>query len=175
MTKDEIIAALPSLTRPDLEQIHALASSLLGGHLGNVAGPAPTLAGPLIEALGGAINAAMPLSNLTGTTTGKTFQKHLPAVGKFLDAHFNGWSTNKLTQTAFLHMLMGLLRDDLKERGVTPSLGIMVSNLGRLPEIFDNAYPQYLEAGLGDMVLRHFKKVHMPPKTPVVRKRARRI
>jgi hypothetical protein len=175
MTKDLILAALPTLTRPDLEQVAAMAQTLLGGRVGNVEPPASPLAAALIQALGEAINAPVPLSNLTGTTTGKTFQKHLPAIGKFLDAHFSNWSTNKLTQAAFLHMLMELLRDDLKERGLTPSLGIMVTNLGRLPEVFDNAYPGYLEAGLGDMVLRHFRKVQMPPQTPVARKKRRRI
>lgn len=175
ITKDHILAALTTLTRPDLEAIQAVCSSLLGGRMGNVAAPANPLAGPIFNALSRAVNATVSLSNLTGTTAGKTFEKHLPAVGKFLDAHFKGWDSNKLVQTAFLSMLMELLRDDLKARGVTPSLGIMVSNLGRLPEVFDNAYPSYLEAGMGSLILNHFRKVHMPAKTSVARKKPRRI
>lgn len=174
MRRDDIIGALPKLSQPDLIAIQSLISALIKP-AGEVSGQAGG-SGPIIfEALSGAVNATVALANLTGTATGKTFQKHLPAVTKFLDAHFKGWDANKLVQTAFLSMLMELLRDDLKERGVTPSLGIMVTNLLRLPEVFSNAFPNYLEAGLGDMVLRHFKKVQMPPKTPVVRKKPRRI
>lgn len=175
MNKDEILAALPALTRPELEAIQAVTSSLLGAATAAFEPGAGTLAAGLLNALCVAVNAAVTPSTLAGTTAGKTFNKHLPAVTKFLDAHFKGWDANKLVQTAFLSMLMELLRDDLKERGVTPSLGIMVTNLLRLPEVFSNAFPNYLEAGLGDMVLRHFSKVQMPPKTPVVRKKPRRI
>lgn len=174
MNRDDIIGALPKLSQPDLIAIQSLISALIkpaGEVLGQAGGNGPII----FEALSGAVNATVALANLTDTATGKTFQKHLPAVTKFLDAHFKGWDANKLVQTAFLSMLMELLRDDLKERGVTPSLGIMVTNLLRLPEVFSNAFPNYLEAGLGDMVLRHFSKVQMPPKTPVVRKKPRRI
>jgi hypothetical protein len=174
MNKDAILGALPNLSQPDLVAIHAMSGQLIKA-TGAVLSEPGSLAAQLFEALSGAVNVTMPLSNLTGTTTGKTFEKHLPAVGKFLDAHFKGWDSNRLIQTAFLRMLMGLLRDDLKERGVTPSLGIMVTNLGRFPEVFDAAYPDYLAAGMGQMVLRHFEKIHMPPKTPVARKKARRI
>lgn len=171
-SKDAILAALPTLSRPELEQVHAIATTLLGGHTGAFAGPAGTLAAPIFEALGGAVNAAVSLQNLSGTTAGKTFDKYLPAVTKFLDAHFDGWTHNRLVQSAFLRLLMELLRDDLKARGVNPSVGVMVSNLARLPEVFDNAYPGYLEAGMGAVVLDHFKKVQPPP---MVRKKPRRI
>lgn len=175
MIRDQILAALPTLTRPDLEAVCSVAQSLLGGRLANSAVAASPLAAPLFEALCGAVNATAALSNMAGTTTGKTFEKHLPGTTKFLDHHFKGWSDNKLVQLAFLGMLAELLRDDLKERGVTPTLGILVTNLGRLPEVFDNAYPLYLEAGLGNLILNHFKKVQLPKATPVARKKPRRI
>lgn len=175
MTKDEILAALPLLPRPDLEAIAAIAQSLLGGRLSNAAVTATPLAAPLFGALCDAVNATAALSNMTGTTTGKTFEKHLPGTTKFLDHHFKGWDDNKLVQLAFLRMLTELLRDDLKERGVTPSLGILISNLGRLPEVFDNGYPGYLEAGMGSLILKHFRTVQLPEATPVARKKPRRI
>ncbi len=175
MTKDQLLSALPSLTRPELEQVAAVAASLLGGRIANVAVPASPLAAPIFEALSVAANATVTLENLSGTTAGKGFAKYLPAVTKFLDAHFEGWAYNKLVQSAFLSMLMELLRDDLKERGVKPTLGVMVNNLGRLPEVFDNAYPGYLEARMGGLVLQHFSKVQRPAPTSVARKKPRRI
>lgn len=159
MTKDEILASLPVLNRSDLEAVAAIATSLLNGRTANVATKASPLAAPLFDALCGAVSATAALSNLSGTSTGKTFEKHLPGVTKFLDHHFKGWSDNKLVQLAFLGMLAELLRDDLKERGVTPTLGILVSNLGRLPEVFDNAYPNYLACGMGNVILKHFEKM----------------
>lgn len=174
MNKDAVLATLPTLTRPELEQVHAIATTLLGGRTGNVAPAASPLAGALLAAVSEAVNATVTPSNLQGTASGRHFEKHLPSAIKFLNGHFEGWQDNKLVQTAFLSMLMELLRDDLKERGVTPSIGIMISNLTRLPEVFENAYPGYLEAGMGLVVLNHFKRQQIV-QTQVARKKPRRI
>lgn len=175
MNKDDVLSALPALTRPELEQVYAVAGTLLGDRTSAITAPAPPLAAELVSAVSGACNAMVSHQTLAGTTTGKTFDKHLPAITKFLDHHFDGWSHNKLVQAAFLSMLIELLKDDLRARGVNPSVGVLVGNLGRLPEVFDNAYPGYLEAGMGHVILNHFKKVQLPPKTPVGRKKPRRI
>lgn len=173
--KDQILEALPGLSASDLTMIQATITGLLGGRIGNVAAPAGTLAAPLFEALCGAVNATVPLSNIVGTPTGKTFQKHVPPTQQFLDRYFKGWDRQAIVQMAFLRMLMELLCEDLKTRGAAPTVGVMVTNLLRLPEIFENAYPGYLDAGLGDMVLRHFTKVRLSAKAQVGRKKPRRI
>lgn len=175
MSKDEILAALPALTRPELEAIQAVTSSLLGAATAAFEPGAGTLAAALLNALCVAVNAAVTPSTLAGTTAGKTFNKHLPAVSKFLDAHFRGYDANKLVELAFLRLLADLLRDDLKNRGVTPTIGIMVTNLTRLPEVFDNAYPNYLEAGMGSFILQHLAAGQVPKATQMGRKKPRRI
>lgn len=175
MVKDDILAALPALSRPELEAIQAVCTSLLGGRPAAFEPGAGTLAAGLLNALCAAVNAAVTPSNLIGTTTGKTFDKHLPAVGRFLGAHFKGYDDNKLVELAFLRLLADLLRDDLKERGVTPTIGILVTNLTRLPEVFDNAYPGYLAAGMGGFILDRLRSGQVPKEAPLARKRARRI
>lgn len=175
ISKDDILAALPTLTRPELEAIQAVCASLTGGHTAAFEPGAGTLAASLLNALCAAVNATVSPANLSGTATGKTFNKHLPAVTKFLAAHFKGYDDNKLVELAFLRLLADLLADDLKGRGVTPTIGILVTNLTRLPEVFDNAYPGYLAAGMGSFILDLIKSGKVPKETQVVRKKPRRI
>lgn len=108
----------------------------------------------LFDALSGHLNAMAGWPTMAGTKYGKLLVKNAPAVEKFLNRHFEGWDRNKLKQMAFMRLLIGLLADDLKERGVPRTFGIMVTNLTRLPEVVDNAFPNYLAAGLGPELLK---------------------
>lgn len=156
MTKDDILAALPKLTRPDLEAVQAVCTSLLGGRTGHVAAGATTLAAGIFEALTGALNVSMSYSNLP-TATERQFRQKLPTFTSFLDKSFEGWNKNKVSQLAFLKMLFELLIADLRKRGAQPTIGIMVVNLNRMPEVFNDAFPGYIDAGLAKLVLKNFQ------------------
>lgn len=157
ISKSDILGALPKLSRGDLEAVHAMASHLLGA----TAAPATaggTLGGAVFDALVAALGASMAYSRYSPTAS-RQFEKKLPDLTKFLDQHFEGWNQNKVSQLAFLKMLFSLLADDLKERGVAPTIGIMVTNIPRLSEVFNNAFPGYLANGLGSMILKNFQQV----------------
>lgn len=157
LTKEQILGALPKLERPDLEAIHAVTGSLLGAATGVLTKPASPLALTTFAALAGAVASPMPYASFNATSAARKFDAYLPDMTAFLNVQFSGWDKNKVSQQAFLTMLFGLLADDLKSRGVAPTLGIMVVNLKRLPEVFDNAFPNYREAGLGKMILKRFQ------------------
>lgn len=154
--KDQILGALPTLSKADLISVHAVAGQLLGA-----AGATPQSGtgqtAQIFDALAGALCLTVPYTSFDVTSTARKFDAQLPDLTVFLNVQFSGWDKNKLTQLAFLKMLFGLLADDLKGRGVAPTLGIMVVNLRRLPEVFDNAFPGYREAGLGKMILKNFQ------------------
>lgn len=154
--KDDILAALPTLSKADLEAIYAMTAHLLqGGSQGAVSNGATPDAPLLFEALSGQLNALAGWPYVASTKQGKLLQQRAPEVTKFLSKHFKGWDKNKITQLAIMQLMLNLLRDDLKERGVQPSFGIMVTNLNRLPEVFSNAFPGYLESGMGPLLLKN--------------------
>jgi hypothetical protein len=49
-------------------------------------------------------------------------------------------------------LLVSALMDELRSRGIGVAFGTVATNIGRLPEIFDSAFPGYLESGLGFVV-----------------------
>src|SRR4051812_5293181 len=101
----------------------------------------------------------MRYASFSQTTAGKQFPKKAANLIKFLDQYFDGWNKNKISAHAFLCMLLNLVQADLQERltAANVTAGVMVSNLDRMPEIFDNAFPNYLESGLSNLILKQFK------------------
>lgn len=169
MIKDEILTALPLMSHSDLMAIHAMAGHLLQPHpLGGNDG-ASTLAPILFDALQATAGGTVPYASVALTKTGKLLIKNAPNVEQFFNKHFKGWDKNKIVKLAFIQLMTMLLSDDLKERGVTPTLGIMVANLNRLPEVFRNAFPGYLETGVGPLLLKKLTSAS------VVRNNPRRI
>lgn len=153
MIKDEILAALPKLSRAELEVIHGLAGHLLGTSGLPLTGAGQTVLNALLTAIG------QPAGyfDVIAASQRRSFEARVGNLTKFLNENFDGWAENKLTEQAFLTELFRLLVTDLKNRGVKPSLGVMLLNIRRIPEVFDNAFPGYRESGLGKVVLEAFK------------------
>lgn len=157
MTKEQILASLPKLTRPDLEAVHAVAGSLLGGRVSNVGAGASPVAVTVFDALVTTLGVFTTLATYTPVVT-RQFEKRLPALEAFLGEKINLWKEGKVTQMAFLRMIFGLLADDLKNRGVVPTVGIMIVNMGRIPEVFDDAFPGYIESNMAAVILKRFQR-----------------
>jgi hypothetical protein len=156
MLRDQILSALPKLSKADLIAIHGAASHILGATAAPQ-GEATPQARSIFSALQATLGASISIPAAT-STLGQHFYKKLPTVIGFLDMQFKGWDTNKITEAAFLRMLFGLLANDLTRRGIKPSLGVMVVHLHRLSEVFGNSFPGYIEAGLGKMILKQFQQ-----------------
>lgn len=155
--KESIFGALPKLSRDDLVAVHLMAGHLLGAATAPIDEGAGTANQAIFNALVAALGLPLAYSSFNLTSSAKLFEKKLPSLIEFLNVNFKGWDAKKVTQLAFLRMLFGLLVDDLKEREVTPSMGILISNMGRIPEVFDNAFPFYRESGLGKVILKKFQ------------------
>jgi hypothetical protein len=158
VTKEQILAALPNLNKAELRAVHATAGHLLGATGGADASiAAPGSVGAIIfEALSGALCASMPYASLP-TATARQFEGRVPGFVAFLDANFAGWNKNKVGQLAFLRMMFHLIKDDLNERKVKPTIGVVIVHMSRMYEVFENAFPNYLSNGLGPMILKNFK------------------
>ena len=155
--KEQILAILPKLSKDDLAAVHLMAGHLLGAATGGSNDGAGTVGQAVFNALSAALGLPISYQSFNLTSAAKQYDKKLPELLKFLNGSFEGWDKNKVTQEAFLRMLFGLLADDLKEREVTPSIGIMISNMSRMPEVFDSSFPLYRESGLGKVILKKFQ------------------
>lgn len=160
LTKDQILAALPTLGKADIEAVYSMAGHLLG-QLGAVQGPqnvgATLLADMTFTALGAALGHPRPYQTYSPTAK-RQFEAKIPTLISFLDGNFKGWDRTKNVKIAFLQMIFGLLVKDLRGRGVNPTIGILITNLQRVPEVFDNSFPGYRESGIAvATILKHFK------------------
>lgn len=149
MTRDDILAALPKLTRNDLLALQGVILSLLG------ASKPDDLSHPslkLYSALTAICGASVPYATFLLSNHGKLFKKNTPAVMEFIAATFPNLKT-KVEEQAVMRLVLGLVVDDLAARlRAKPSMGMVASNLPRIPELFENAYPGYLESGLAHLI-----------------------
>jgi hypothetical protein len=139
---NDLLATLPSLSKHDLALVRGAADRLLG--------VSAATAGPLYDALTNVLRLKLGFAQFQRTATYKIWQKAEPGVVSFMNEGWPGLS--KVATMALMTYLLELLVSDLKGRGVPVSLGAVVSNLGRLPEVFDNNFPGYAEAGLCGLV-----------------------
>ena len=151
LTKNDILASLPSLNKADLEQLQAVIGKLLGGSVE----PADPLAVDCFDALANALGLSIRLSNLTPALQGK-FNKKVVYVINFLNTDFAGWQDNKTKQIKFLRYMFALVKHDLETViKIQPTPTTMINNLHRMPEIYDSCFPGYRACGLASMVLEH--------------------
>lgn len=157
LTKSSIIGHLPKLCRADLEEVQAVATSLLGGRLSNVPLTPVGSAGAIFDALASVIGQRASLSAMPDSVIQKFHQK-LPPLISFFDADFKGWNESRTYERAFLLDIMELLKSDLKRMEIQPTLTTMMNNFHRMSEVFDNAYPGYREAGRVDLIFTFGRK-----------------
>lgn len=157
MTKDQILTALPSLSRPELEAVQAVALSLLGGRVSRLSPKASQTAEIIFDALAATISHPTPYGSMPNHLASQ-FDRHSANLIIFFDQYFKGWDDSKIVQTGFLRMIFSLIAGDLREHGITPSIAMLIRNLPRIYQIVDNAFPGYLRGNMGHMILKVFAK-----------------
>ena len=149
MKPDKIIAALPTLSKPELAQIRAAAEALLGP----TAAPNDNPATPLFDVIQHTLGLRTGLGNLPAATY-KTYRRGETAVVEFVAKAFPQACDNRVTYNGMLSLMLDCLIDDLKERKVPISIGTVCTNLERAPEVFKAAFPGYIEGGAAAIILQ---------------------
>ena len=157
ISKDNILGALPGLSDQDLETVLATASSLLNSRTGPKGQALTAQAAPFFNALQAALGSAMPYSALANTSHATRFHNNVLPLTRYLNRQFPGWDKNKISQLAFLTMLFGLVIADLKSMELTPSTGMLISHMLRIPTLLDAAFPDYVQGGLASIILKRFQ------------------
>ena len=158
LKKDQILAALPGLSQPDLLAIRAAISALLGPDQGK---PAPQGVGPLYEALLAYLGLPGPQWGRFATSrAGQAFKQATPNVLAFMGAF---GPLKRVERLAIYKVVFGLLAADLKRRGIPVSLSTLSYSMERVPDVFKSAYPGYLEGGLGLLIVKSITRKKRDP------------
>jgi hypothetical protein len=110
----------------------------------------PTVA--LYEAIATVCGTTLPLSRFTRTVHGKAWAEKSASAMKFIHDTFP--NLRKPAELALQRMLINALADDLRRRKVPISVGSVVAALDRLPRVFENCFPGYLESGMAELVIK---------------------
>jgi len=90
------------------------------------------------------------------TVAYRDFQKYRPMVTKFICQTFT--IRARVQFLALCNQLVSLVISDLNEKKLPASIGMVCSNLGRAPALFDAAFPDYRKSGLSDLILRAMER-----------------
>ena len=150
LTKDQILAMLPSLSHDDLKAIRAAIGGLLPEAISTPRampeGPSRWLAEAIATQLGGH-------PRFTGVAA-KAFDKNSPVFIDFLHQYFSKSLENKVTGCALIRYLLLLLIDDLKDMKVPVTRNTVTMNLHRIRDVFNDCFPGYGEAQAAYIITR---------------------
>lgn len=152
LKRDQILAALPALSKADLKAIGAAVAALsAGGPTTNPEAPVGPQA-VVFDAMAALCGARMGWGRFSTSASGKHFSQNAPVFSEFMQRAFGAALHRKVARLALAKLLLGLLANDLIKRRAPVSMGSLALNLHRVEEVFDRAYPGYLQAGLCNLV-----------------------
>ncbi len=144
-----MVETLPQFTKKDLRTLRGLVDELLQG---DVAVDGSELFEPLVDTLK-EHNIIVDRGYLARNPTAlKQWHTHLPGLRGLLGA-FEGAGARGIAYR-LLRLMYGLLIADMSRRQIPLSPGSVITNLGRVPEVFDQSFPGYLASGLGCLIVK---------------------
>lgn len=153
MTRDEILAALPKLSTAEQKSIMAalVALGVKGGGQ-----QAPTLSAQqraVFDAIGHALNTKLAPGLLVRGVIAKHFDRCSTQMLNFVNHNFGFAMKGKVAMLALIRFMVVLVVDDLRKKRIRLTPGVVVLNLTRINEIFEDAYPGYLQGGLSKFLV----------------------
>ena len=159
MQPDAIMSQLATFDKSDLLQIHQLTEILLGDTITEKR----TLTNERelilfdavraeLAALG--LNDKIPHSVLIDSNYYRSWVKGVAAVNQLINKHFHLYIKSKVQHIGLCRILIQVLLAELKRQHIPPSLGTIARNLYRVPEAFDNQFPDYIKSGLAHLVVQ---------------------
>lgn len=149
----DIIAALPTLTPKELAVVWAAVDRLADAQQ-NISDATM----PLYDAVCAVLSVRVPYRDFSTSNVAKAWRRHAPSVIGYIESTWPQVQRSRVQKAALMQFLIELLRDDLKERKIPISLGVIVNNLGAVPEVFEKAFPSYRSSGLAHLVLDQMQR-----------------
>jgi len=163
MHAETMMTQLSTFDKTDLLQIRQLTDMLLGGTTSvetpvNDEREAMLFDAVRAELSANGFNGKIPFSNLKEGNYYKAWQKGLGVVNQFIDEHFQSHIKSKVQRIGICRIIIQVLLSDLKRLNIPPSLGTIARNLHRVPQTFDNQFPNYIQSGLAYLVIKAMTK-----------------
>ena len=162
MKRDQILAALPALKPNDLKAILRATEGLLGEAArvpkakAKTAPEGPT--GWLYDGLLGATGLTLSWNQFAPSQAGKQFTKWAPDVVSFAQSSFPEQMIKKASGYAIIRLLLDLILADLRKRKIPVTLNTITIHMQRVQDIFNDAFPGYLETGLGSLIAKQMTR-----------------
>lgn len=148
LTAEQIIAALPSLSRQGRLAVRAACDTLLQGK--------STLdkdAFTLYEIIAKGVGSSMPWARVPAALQAALAAAR-PGLQAFIDETWPGQS--KVHNIMITRNLLAQLAGDLHERQIPVTVATIIRHIGRIQDVFDSAYPKYRQAGLARLILKQW-------------------
>lgn len=152
MKLSDILSALPTLTQTELATVWAAADQLATAQE-NITDTTQ----PLYDALCQIINVKISYRDFCSRSYAKQWRIHAPAILAFIAETWPESQRSKVIRLGLMTLLIEALRDDLKSRNIPIALGVMVNNLGSIPECFENSFPDYIKSGMAHLILKSMR------------------
>jgi hypothetical protein len=163
MHAEAVISQLATLNKNDLLQVKQLTEVLLGG--ATLLEPTTTDDNEAMlfhavraELTAHGLNGKIPYSRLKDSNYYKSWSQGLTVVNQFIDQHFQSHIKSKIQRIGICRVIIQVLIADLKRLHIPPSLGTIARNLHRVPQAFDNQFPNYIQSGLAYLVIQAMTK-----------------
>jgi hypothetical protein len=153
MKFDDIIAALPSLTPDQMQELKARLVMLSGSKGAGKLQVDTTDAGEL------ALDALCQWARDAGLEATFPILRKLPEYPSFKDkaGRLLGWldvvTRNRVEQSAIMRLGFSLLREDIGQQGRSCSTRTIMRELHRVTAVLNGAFPDYREMGILRVVL----------------------
>lgn len=147
---NDVLAMLPHLRQKDLSTVRAAIDHLLDKRVEND----PTL--PLFGAIKSILGIHTSFHQFQAARAYAAWKRAAPAYVQFLDATWP--EASKVAKVAITTVLIDMLADDLAGMKVPVTLNSIVTNLERIPQLFDREFPGYRKMGMAHLVLAAMEK-----------------
>ncbi len=155
---DNIASQITTLKEADLIKLKQLTEMLLGGtEQATAIQYSSDDERILFQAIQSELEAAgfrsrVQYSGITSGKYSKCWKKSVNTVTEFLDDAFSDYSKSEAQRLGLCRIFVQALIKEFKQRGIPVSAGTIVSNLHRVQQVFDRAFPSYLESGLAYLI-----------------------
>lgn len=151
MNLGELLGVLPKLSQQELAAVRAAIDHLLVSQIDELDTTAP-----LYSAMTALLGVRLSYRDYHNNVNYKTWKRSAPAVVTFIE---DTWpEASKVAKLALMTFMLEALIADLKGRGVPISIGTVTLHLARVPQVFEQEFPDYIRSGLAHVVLTAMKK-----------------
>lgn len=167
---DQVIESIPSFTSKELKELQSMTSFFLSGNTDTDNPTRPNenekeILHALAQSLGSEgiqLNMSYQLiSRVSG------WKKKVREVNDFV-GYFENRSRvylKDIERKVLMKLTFNFLIKDMKDRNIPITPKSLISNLGRLSDLFDKAFPGYMKSGLAYLVIRNNIKARKRIKT----------